>query len=1745
LKIRQERQGSKEKEKNKMYAKKMLFLGAFIVVTVLSLLTITTAHAAWLTDAPVTVTQPDGTVLNIFATGDEFYNWLHDANGYTIVQDPHTGYYVYADLVDGELVPTEYVVGVADPASVGLSPNLNISGEKMEAIRQSSLELEAQSDLVAQVGTPLHDAFTNLVIFVRFTDPITDPPGINPPSIYEKEFSDPISTYDAMFSDSTPGANSLANYYYEASYDDLYIHSHLYPTPPGSTVISCQDPNSHDYYLPSSEHNGGGYPNDGTPEALVEQKNRENGLVQRAVECINSLGQFPPASDIDANNDGYVDSVTIILKGDTGGDILWPHEWELTQYDVRINGKRVFKYDIQVQDFLLNNLGTGVLAHEMGHILGAHDLYHYKNSLRPVGPWDVMGNETNPPEHMGCYMKKRFGWLRFYGPEIATPGKYTLNPLTSPTGNCARIDSPNPNQFFVLEYRQKPSTGFESGLPGSGLLVYRINVVWDGNRDGPPDEVYVYRPGGTLSADGDVNQAYFSSDVGRTEMNDSTDPSSFLADGRPSGLDICYVSSPGPTISFRYGNCDSLPAPFGKSSPSNGGSSPLNMPLAWSNSDYVLRYEYCLRTDNDTDPDHCDWQSTGTDQFADTGSLQLGTTYYWQVRAVNNYGVTYADDGTWWSFNTWEPPSSFSKIGPSDGAINQPLNLTLSWGTSWSPHYIVFYQYCYETVGDSSCDDKSIWMELGTSTSTTPPNLQPWTTYRWQVRASGSTEANDGTWWTFTTSGPPLAFSKNTPYNGASGLSLNPTLSWSSAYGATSYAYCYDLTNDNDCSNFTDVGLNTSVTLSGLEAGKTYYWQVRANNSATNSFTYANGGAFWFFTTNTLPGSFSKASPSDYSTNQPADIELSWNTSSGATSYEYCHALASVFSLTCAPASSSWANVGTVTSVTPDDLQPNASYLWQVRARNNAGITEAGVAGFGWHFTTGSSPGPFHKTSPATGSSGQPLSVTLSWGTSIGATSYEYCYDIVDNSQCDATWVSVGTSTSATLTGLRRNTTFYWQVRAVNGFGEVGADRHCPMCPTYDWWSFTTNDNPGYFSKTAPANGATGQPTTITFSWSSSSRAASYQYCYNTTMDVCPNDLWTPAGTNTSVTVSGWAPNTTYYWQVQALNNVGIVTADIYSTHWFSFTTGSLPGIFGKSSPANGATGQPSRLTLSWSASNGATSYQYCYDKVNDDACNNSWIDVPSGTSAVITDLDGGATTYYWQIRAVNGIGITNADFPEKKWRSFTTTPAPGAFTKVEPTSGATNQPLNLTLSWGASTGATLYEYCYAIDSAYLSACAPSSTSWGNVGTKTSVSINGLSPYSVYSWQIRATNAKGTTYANGSSVASWSFTTSGVPGAFNKTNPANHSTSQPLSLTLSWSASSGAASYEYCYDTINNNACNDVWRNIGTNTSVTFGGLNPNIIYYWQVRAVNNVGVTYSDSGSWWSFTTGILSGSFGKTGPVNGATNQPLSLILTWEASSGASSYEYCYYDTNDDPCSSWVNAGNSTSALISGLSYGTIYSWQVRAKNSFGTRYANGYAWWSFTTIPIQTITFNSTSSQDGWVLESSETSGHGGSISATASTLRLGDDAAKKQYRSILSFSTGSSLPDTAVITKVTLKVRKQSIVGGGNPVTTFQGFMVDIKKGYFGTTALQAADFQTAASKTYGPFKPALSGSWYSIDLTGGKAYINKLSSYSGLTQIRMRFKLDDYNNTIANYLSLYSGNAGSSYRPQLIVEYYVP
>ena len=188
-------------------------------------------------------------------------------------------------------------------------------------------------------------------------------------------------------------------------------------------------------------------------------------------------------------------------------------------------------------------------------------------------------------------------------------------------------------------------------------------------------------------------------------------------------------------------------------------------------------------------------------------------------------------------------------------------------------------------------------------------------------------------------------------------------------------------------------------------------------------------------------------------------------------------------------------------------------------------------------------------------------------------------------------------------------------------------------------------------------------------------------------------------------------------------------------------------------------------------------------------------------------------------------------------------------------------------------------------------------------------------------------------------------------------------------------------------------------------------------------------------------------------------------------------------------------------------------------------------------------ESVTFRSVDTNDGHILESTETSGVGGTLDSTATTFNLGDGAADKQYRSILSFNT-ATLPDTAVITMVTLKIRKQGLVGT-NPFTILGGLKVDMRKPYFGTTVgLLVSDFQAAAGRIgVATFGATPVNNWYSAVLTAvGRNYLNK----TGTTQFRLYFAVDDNNDNGADYMKFFSGNyATVSARPTLIIEYYIP
>ncbi|HUM49265.1 MAG TPA: FxLYD domain-containing protein [Anaerolineaceae bacterium] len=301
-------------------------------------------------------------------------------------------------------------------------------------------------------------------------------------------------------------------------------------------------------------------------------------------------------------------------------------------------------------------------------------------------------------------------------------------------------------------------------------------------------------------------------------------------------------------------NGEPPPSEFNKNAPGSGTTeASLSPVLSWNISANATRYEYCYDTTNDG---ACGtWTSTGTNNYAGLRGLESATTYYWQVRSWNGtYGPTYANGSAsaYWSFTTMiMTPGAFNKHAPANGTIGATLSPVLSWNVS---NDATRYEYCFDTTNDGNC---SSWISAGTNNYAGLRGLEPATMYYWQVRSwngtYGPTYANGSAsaYWSFTTMiMTPGAFNKHAPTNGTTGATLSPVLSWNVSNNATKYEYCFDTTNDGNCSSWISAGTNNYAGLRGLEPATTYYWQVRSWNG-TYGPTYANGSAnaYWSLTT--------------------------------------------------------------------------------------------------------------------------------------------------------------------------------------------------------------------------------------------------------------------------------------------------------------------------------------------------------------------------------------------------------------------------------------------------------------------------------------------------------------------------------------------------------------------------------------------------------------------------------------------------------------------------------------------------------------------------------------------------------------------------------------------------------------------------------------------------------------------------------------------------------------------------------
>ena len=668
--------------------------------------------ATWFDSVPRSIDLPDGTKLDCFITGDQYARRLHDANDYSIKINPVDGYFYYAELVNGDLSPTEHRVGEADPTLLGLDKGISVSQEVYN--RKKQFYQDPNTENASNRDAPTSGILTQINVFIRFAD---DP-----------EFPQPRSYYDEVFQTNiNSNQPSLKHYYHEVSYNSLFVSTNHYPGTFSDYNTAYIDEYNRGYYEPYSTANPEGYETDN------QRTSREHSLLANALTSI--APSVPASANIDSDNNGYVDAVSFVIYGSPGdwADLLWPHRWSLYSNDVEINGALVYDYLFMLSESWYFNVG--VLCHEFFHVLGAPDLYHYDGGGAPsaVGGWDVMESNSNPPQYMGAFMKWKYGdWVDMQ--EITVGGTYSIRPLQEQDNVLYKIPSPNSDsEYFVVEYRKRDGI-YEVNLPGSrsGMLVYRINqAAGNGNASGPPDEIYLYRPNGTLTNNGSFNNAPYNLEYNHTEINDDTNPSSFLyndGSGGEGGLNIYSVSEAGDDIRFTVAlgspvvevtpselNFTLDPGEYGSQSLHIVNASIENLPLSYNlSSSFALPFlnpsggpdggNYYWISSDGADEITYEWIEIGgiseelilphNDQFAETDiSLPFSFPFFGQeydyvkVNANGWIGWTNANSNSW---SNVEIPSTDAPM-PGIFAFWDDLNPLNNSGNNTSSGSIYYY----------------------------------------------------------------------------------------------------------------------------------------------------------------------------------------------------------------------------------------------------------------------------------------------------------------------------------------------------------------------------------------------------------------------------------------------------------------------------------------------------------------------------------------------------------------------------------------------------------------------------------------------------------------------------------------------------------------------------------------------------------------------------------------------------------------------------------------------------------------------------------------------------------------------------------------------------------------------------------------------------------------------------------------------------------------------------------------------
>jgi hypothetical protein len=604
------------------------------------------------------------------------------------------------------------------------------------------------------------------------------------------------------------------------------------------------------------------------------------------------------------------------------------------------------------------------------------------------------------------------------------------------------------------------------------------------------------------------------------------------------------------------------------------------------------------------------------------------------------------------------------------------------------------------------------------------------------------------------------------PAQNATAVPRNPTLTWMTASGATSYrvqvaadSLFHNLVRNDTVPATITAGLNSRI-VGPLAAGTKYHWRVTAMGpggsfvSAPRRFTTEAAAV-------SVPNPPVPVSPANFSTEISRNPVLTWNAAGGAMAYRV--QVSTNVSFTSLVVNDS-AVTGTSRAI--GTLAAGTNYYWRVSARNTIGTSAYSPV---FSFTTGTAgdslpPAPVLQA-PAHNATGVSTSPTLSWLPNSGTLTYRLQVSmdtlfatLVVNDSLGPTLTQAGILTRS-VGPLASGVSYYWRVIAANGAGSRASMTRRFTTGTPD----TNNAVPAVPVLSTPQAFATGMPRNLTLTWLAAARATSYQVQVSTNTAFTALFLQDSSATGTSRSISSLAGNAEYYWRVRARNAAGVSAwSEIRSFTTSGADSGSgtvtVPNAPMLSAPAAFAPNVSRNPTLVWNPAPGATSYHL---QISTSAAfatlvrSDSNVTVTSRTVGTFA----GSTEYFWRVRARNAAGTS----AWSEIRAFTTVGDTGATPVIPPTPAPTS-PENLavnvsrspTLSWSASAGATAYRVQVSTNSGFTSLVKNDSNF-----TQPQRGLNDLAANTVYYWRVSAKNAAG--------VSPWSpvfrFTTGATTGA--------------------------------------------------------------------------------------------------------------------------------------------------------------------------------------------------------------------------------------------------------------------------------------------------------------------------------------------------------------------------------------------